>query len=180
MVLVLIIILLYNGTHSWNEKVTLTAANDAAGMVDDKGNVVAYGSEYSFYACQNITLHTTDTVDGNVHVSVAAPVVSNGYAYFTGSFAKEGFDRYTDKTVKGYGIVIFTEGHRDELTLKDVNKANRIFNLAASSLTCGNQFTLYSALPSVKKDVTYRAYVIYDVNGTELIEYSDIVKTSIG
>lgn len=171
---------LYNGTHSWNEKVTLTAANDAAGMVDDKGNVVAYGSEYSFYACQNITLHTTDTVDGNVHVSVAAPVVSNGYAYFTGSFAKEGFDRYTDKTVKGYGIVIFTEGHRDELTLKDVNKANRIFNLAASSLTCGNQFTLYSALPSVKKDVTYRAYVIYDVNGTELIEYSDIVKTSIG
>lgn len=173
---------LYNGTHNWNDKVTLTAANDAAGMVDDNGNVVAYGSEYSFYACQSITLHTTDTVDGNVHVSVAAPVTANGNVYFTGSFAKEGFDRYNDKTVKGYGIVIDTSGRTEieHLTLKDVNKANKVFNLSSSSLTCGNQFTVYTGAPQYKTSVYYRAYVIYEINGVETIEYSDIIQTTIG
>lgn len=173
---------LYNGTHNWNDKVTLTASNGAAGMVDDKGNVVAYGSEYSFYACQSITLHTTDTVDGNVHVSVAAPVTANGNVYFTGSFAKEGFDRYNDKTVKGYGIVIDTSGRTEieHLTLKDVNKANKVFNLSSSSLTCGNQFTVYTGAPQYKTSVYYRAYVIYEINGVETIEYSDIIQTTIG
>lgn len=171
---------LYNGTHNWNDKVTLTAANDAAGMVDDNGNVVAYGSEYSFYACQSITLHTTDTVDGNVHVSVAAPVTANGKVYFTGSFAKEGFDRYNNNTVKGYGVVIDTRGRNENVTLKDVNKANGVFNLAASSLTCGNQFTLYTGAPSNSTLVYYRAYVIYEINGVEIIEYSNIIQTTIG
>lgn len=171
---------LYNQSHKWNEKVTLNAGS-AAGMVNkDTGKLVAYGSDYSFYACENITLQAVDTVDGKVAVSVAAPVEANGNVYFTGSFAKQGFDRYTDKTVKGYGIVMNALGDTEDVTLKDVNSVNGVFNLAASSLTCGNQFTLYTSLPSSPATIIYRAYVIYDMNGTEVIEYSDLVRTTIG
>lgn len=171
---------LHNSNYNWNTKITLTATG-AAGMVDTAtGKLVAYGSEYSFYVCDNITLQATDSVDGKVAVSVANPVVSNGNVYFTGSFAKQGFDRLNkdDKSVKGYGIVIDVRGTNKALTLKDVNSKAGIFNLAASALTCGNQFTLFTTAPS-GRNVTYRAYVIYDVNGTEAIEYSDVIETTI-
>lgn len=169
---------LYSENHNWNSKVTLTASG-AAGMVNkDTGKLVAYGSEYTFYACESITLQAVNTVDGKVAVSVAAPVISNGNVYFTGSFAKQGHVPNNDPTVKGYGIVIDVYGNNKDLTLKDVDANNFVFNLAASKETCGSQFTLYTGAPS-GRNVTYRAYVIYEVNGTELIEYSDVVNTTI-
>lgn len=163
---------------NWNQKVTLTATG-AAGMVDTAtGKVVAYGSEYTFYACQSMTLQATDTVDGKVAVSVAMPVVSNGRVYFTGSFAKQGHVPNNDKTVKGYGIVIDVYGNNKDLTLKDIDSTVGVFNLAASAETVGSQFTLYTAAPS-GRSVTYRAYVIYEQDGAELIEYSDVIDTVI-
>lgn len=172
---------IHNAHYKWNQKVDLSATG-AAGMIDTAtGKLVAYGSNYSFYACQSITLQAVDSTDGKVAVSVAAPVTANGKVYFTGSFAKEGFDRDTDKTVKGYGIVMDVLGsHANDLSLKDVSNGNYVFNLAASSLTCGNQFTVYSNEPSMLTPINYRAYVIYEVNGTEVIEYSDIINTEIG
>lgn len=172
---------IHNAHYKWNQKVDLSATG-AAGMIDTAtGKLVAYGSNYSFYACQSITLQVVDSTDGKVAVSVAAPVTANGKVYFTGSFAKEGFDRDTDKTVKGYGIVMDVLGsHANDLSLKDVSNGNYVFNLAASSLTCGNQFTVYSNEPSMTTPINYRAYVIYEVNGTEVIEYSDIITTEIG
>lgn len=172
---------IHNAHYKWNQKVDLSATG-AAGMIDTAtGKLVAYGSNYSFYACQSITLQAVDSTDGKVAVSVADPVFANGKVYFTGSFAKEGFDRYTDKTVKGYGIVMDVLGsHANDLSLKDVSNGNYVFNLAASSLTCGNQFTVYSNEPSMTTPINYRAYVIYEVNGTEVIEYSDIITTEIG
>lgn len=171
---------IHNAHYNWNQKVDLTATG-AAGMVDTAtGKLVAYGSNYSFYACQNITLQAVSSTDGNVAVSVSNPVLSNGKVYFTGSFAKEGFDRNTDKTVKGYGIVIDVLGSHPDLTLKDVSNSKFVYNLAASSLTCGNQFTVYSGEPSMSTPVNYRAYVIYELNGTEVIEYSDVITTEIG
>ena len=171
---------IYNAPHKWNEKVDLTATG-AAGMIDTAtGKLIAYGSSYSFYACQSVTLQAVNSTDGKVAVSVAAPVISNGKVYFTGSFAKDGFDRYTDKTVKGYGIVMDVLGSHPDLTLKDVSNQNYVFNLASSSLTCGNQFTVYTNQPSMTTPVNYRAYVIYEVNGAEVIEYSDVVTTTIG
>ncbi len=170
---------LYSESHNWNSKVTLTASG-AAGMVNkDTGKLVAYGSEYTFYACESITLQAVDTVDGKVAVSVAAPVISNGNVYFTGSFAKQGHVPNHDASVKGYGIVIDVYGNNKDLTLKDVDANNYVFNLSASKETSGSQFTVYTGAPSGRA-VTYRAYVIYEVNGTELIEYSDVIDTTIG
>lgn len=169
---------IFNQTAKWNQKITLSAPG-AAGMIDTKNNkVVAYGSEYSFYACQSITLQAADTVDGNVAVSVVQPVVSNGNVYFTGSFAKQGHTPNNDNTVKGFGIVIDVYGNNKELTLKNVDSMNGIFNLAASLETVGSQFTVYTTAPS-NRGVTYRAYVIYEINGVEVIEYSDVVDTVI-
>lgn len=171
---------IHNAHYNWNQKVDLSATG-AAGMIDTAtGKLVAYGSVYSFYACQSITLQAVSSTDGKVAVSVAAPVTANGKVYFTGSFAKEGFDRDTDKTVKGYGIVMDVLGSHPDLTLKDVSNQNFVYNLASSSLTCGNQFTVYSNEPSMTTPINYRAYVIYEVNGTEVIEYSDVITTEIG
>lgn len=171
---------IHNAHYNWNQKVDLSATG-AAGMIDTAtGKLVAYGSGYSFYACQSITLQAVSSTDGEVAVSVAAPVTANGKVYFTGSFAKEGFDRDTDKTVKGYGIVMDVLGSHPDLTLKDVSNQNFVYNLASSSLTCGNQFTVYSNEPSMTTPINYRAYVIYEVNGTEVIEYSDVITTEIG
>lgn len=171
---------IHNAHYKWNQKVDLSATG-AAGMVDTAtGKLVAYGSNYSFYACQSVTLQAVNSTDGKVAVSVANPVLSNDKIYFTGSFAKEGFDRNTDKTVKGYGIVMDVLGTNPNLTLKDVSSNKFVYNLAASSLTCGNQFTVYSNAPSMTTPVNYRAYVIYEVNGTEVIEYSDVISTQIG
>jgi len=160
-------------TVKWNQLVTLTAPAGTAGLVDTATDkVAAYGAEYSFYACQSVTLQAADTVDGKVAVSVAQPVTSNGKVYFTGSFADPG-----NVKVKGYGVVIDVLGYNNALTLKDVNAKNYVFNLAASKLTCGNQFTLFTNAPANRQNVTYRAYVIYEIDGVELIEYSDVVAT---
>ncbi len=161
---------IYNAPHKWNDKVTLSA-NGAAGMVDTAtGKLIAYGSDYSFYACQSITLQAVNSTDVKAAASVVDPVISNSKMYITGSFAlPEGVK------VKGYGIVMDTYGNHPDLTLKDVDMNNYVFNLSVSKLTCGNQFTVYTGSDSaIGRHITYRSYVIYELNGAEMIEYSDV------
>lgn len=161
---------IHNAQYNWNQKVNLSATG-AAGMIDTAtGKLVAYGSDYSFYACQSITLQAVSSTDGKAAVSVVDPVISNSKMYLTGSFALP-----ENATVKGYGIVMDTYGNHSDLTLKDVDMNNFVFNMASSKLTCGNQFTAYTGSDSaIGRHITYRAYVIYEMNGTELIEYSNV------
>lgn len=161
---------IHNAQYNWNQKVNLSATG-AAGMIDTAtGKLVAYGSDYSFYACQSITLQAVSSTDGKAAVSVVDPVISNSKMYLTGSFALP-----ENATVKGYGIVMDTYGNHSDLTLKDVDMNNFVFNMASSKLTCGNQFTVYTGSDSaIGRHITYRAYVIYEMNGTELIEYSNV------
>lgn len=161
---------IHNAQYNWNQKVNLSATG-AAGMIDTAtGKLVAYGSDYSFYACQSITLQAISSTDGKAAVSVVDPVISNSKMYLTGSFALP-----ENATVKGYGIVMDTYGNHSDLTLKDVDMNNFVFNMASSKLTCGNQFTVYTGSDSaIGRHITYRAYVIYEINGTELIEYSNV------
>lgn len=161
---------IHNAQYNWNQKVNLSATG-AAGMIDTAtGKLVAYGSDYSFYACQSITLQAVSSTDGKAAVSVVDPVISNSKMYLTGSFALP-----ENVTVKGYGIVMDTYGNHPDLTLKDVDMNNFVFNMASSKLTCGNQFTVYTGSDSaIGRHITYRAYVIYEMNGTELIEYSNV------
>lgn len=161
---------IHNAQYNWNQKVNLSATG-AAGMTDTAtGKLVAYGSDYSFYACQSITLQAVSSTDGKAAVSVVDPVISNSKMYLTGSFALP-----ENATVKGYGIVMDTYGNHSDLTLKDVDMNNFVFNMASSKLTCGNQFTVYTGSDSaIGRHITYRAYVIYEMNGTELIEYSNV------
>lgn len=161
---------IHNAQYNWNQKVNLSATG-AAGMIDTAtGKLVAYGSDYSFYACQSITLQAVSSTDGKAAVSVVDPVISNSKMYLTGSFALP-----ENATVKGYGIVMDTYGNHSDLTLKDVDMNDFVFNMASSKLTCGNQFTVYTGSDSaIGRHITYRAYVIYEMNGTELIEYSNV------
>lgn len=161
---------IHNAQYNWNQKVNLSATG-AAGMIDTAtGKLVAYSSDYSFYACQSITLQAVSSTDGKAAVSVVDPVISNSKMYLTGSFALP-----ENVTVKGYGIVMDTYGNHPDLTLKDVDMNNFVFNMASSKLTCGNQFTVYTGSDSaIGRHITYRAYVIYEMNGTELIEYSNV------
>lgn len=161
---------IHNQNYNWNQKVELSATG-AAGMIDTAtGKLVAFGSSYSFFACQSVTLQAVNSTDGKAAVSVVDPVISNGKMYLTGSFALP-----DGATVKGYGIVMDTYGNHSDLTLKDVDMNNFVYNMAASKLTCGNQFTVYTGSDAASgRHITYRAYVVYDMNGTELIEYSNV------
>lgn len=163
-------------TAAYNEKVTVEAPGATALVDTATGKVVAYGSTYSFYACQDLTLKAVSSETTDVQVSVVKPVITDDIVYFIGQFAApEG------TTIKGQGIVIDTNGLNNNLTLKDVDSANKIFNMSVSKLTCGNQFTAYAPINSAAGSmVTYVAYVIYvDAYGNEQIAYSNVVEAQL-
>ncbi len=163
-------------TAAYNEKVTVEAPGATAIVDTATGKVVAYGSTYSFYACQDLTLKAVSSETTDVQVSVVKPVITDDIVYFIGQFAApEG------TTIKGKGIVIDTNGLNKNLTLKDVNSTNNIFNMSVSKLTCGNQFTAYAPINNAAGSmVTYVAYVIYvDAYGNEQIAYSNVVEAQL-
>lgn len=163
-------------TAAYNEKVTVEAPGATALVDTATGKVVAYGSTYSFYACQDLTLKAVSSETTDVQVSVVKPVITDDIVYFIGQFAApEG------TTIKGQGIVIDTNGLNKNLTLKDVDSANKIFNMSVSKLTCGNQFTAYAPINNAAGSmVTYVAYVIYvDAYGNEQIAYSNVVEAQL-
>ena len=166
----------------FNEYVTLNAAGAASYINDANGKTLCFGSEYSFYACRDITVKalttasTTASPDDFVDV-IATPVLDNGKVYLVGSFAlPEGC------TIQSFGIVFDALAAKpDNLSLADVSKDNYIFNLSASKYTCGgqrgNQFTVSFKQNSGDYPVgNYVAYAIYtDENGITQYVYSDVV-----
>lgn len=163
-------------TAAYNEKVTVEAPGATALVDTATGKVVAYGSTYSFYACQDLTLKAVSSETTDVQVSVVKPVITDDIVYFIGQFAApEG------TTIKGQGIVIDTNGINKNLTLKDVDSASQVYNMSVSKLTCGNQFTAYAPINNAAGSmVTYVAYVIYvDAYGNEQIAYSNVVEAQL-
>lgn len=162
----------------FNEYVTLTASGAASYINNENGKTLCFGSEYSFYACRDITVKALSTSASTASADViATPVLDNGKVYIVGSFAlPEGC------TIQSFGIVFDALASKpDNLSLADVSKDNYIFNLSASKYTCGgqrgNQFTVSFKQNSGDYPVgNYVAYAIYtDANGNTQYAYSDVV-----
>lgn len=162
----------------FNEKVTFSAEGAVAYINNANGKALCYGSEYSFFACQDITVKAVKSIDQEASTDViASPIIDdNGKVYIVGSFAlPEG------AKIKSFGIVLNgLDANDSDLSLSDVNSANKIYNLAASKYTCeeqnGNQFTISFNTNTMYRTGTYVAYAIYeDAHGNELYAYSDVV-----
>ena len=163
----------------FNEYVTLNAAGAASYINDANGKTLCFGSEYSFYACRDITVKALTTASTKASVDViATPVLDSdqGKVYIVGSFAlPEG------STIQSFGIVFDALASKSNLSLADVSKDNYVANLSASKYTCGgqlgNQFTVsFNQNSSVYPTGNYVAYAIYtDANGITQYAYSDVI-----
>lgn len=161
----------------YNELVTLSAPDAVAYINNANGKILCYGSEYSFYACQDITVKAvTEIEEQAASVDVADPIVDgSGKTYFVGSFAlPEG------AKIKSFGFVIdgLNTNHTD-LSLADLDPAQAVFNLSASKYTCagqnGNQFTVSFNSNRSYPSCSLVAYAIYeDADGNEFYAYSDV------
>lgn len=167
----------------YNEAVDLFADGAVAYKNAATDNYLCYGSEYSFYACQDITVQAVTSVEEQVaSVEVVTPILSADSTdsvdkvYLVGSFAlPEG------ATAKSWGFVLDRlDPSNDDVSLADLSVTDQIFNLSASKYTNpgqnGNQFTVSFNQSSMFPTGTVRAYVIYlDVNGNECYAYSDAI-----
>lgn len=161
----------------FNEYVTLSASGAASYINNENGKTLCFGSEYSFYACRDITVKALSTAASTASADViATPVLDNGKVYIVGSFAlPEGC------TIQSFGIVLDALASKSNLSLADVSKDNYVANLSASKYTCGgqlgNQFTVsFNQNGGVYPVGNYVAYAIYtDANGITQYVYSDVV-----
>lgn len=164
----------------FNEYVTLSASGAASYINNENGKTLCFGSEYSFYACRDITVKALSTAASTASADViATPVLDNGKVYLVGSFAlPEGC------TIQSFGIVFDALASKPNLSLADVNSANYVANLSASKYTCGgqrgNQFTVsFNQNSGVYPVGNYVAYAIYtDANGITQYVYSDVIKNA--
>lgn len=164
---------------TYNEEVTLSAPDAVAYINADNGKVLCYGSEYTFYAFQDVNVKAVTSIDeqtASVDVIKAPIVDSAGKTYIFGSFAlPEG------ATIKSYGIVMNAGDQNDaDLSLADLNKSQYIFNLSSSNYTCpdqnGNQFGISFSSSSSFPRASYVAYAIYEgADGNEYYAYSDVI-----
>lgn len=167
----------------YNEAVDLFADGAVAYKNAATDNYLCYGSEYSFHACQDITVQAvTSVVEQVASVEVVTPILSADSTdsadkvYLVGSFAlPEG------ATANSWGFVLDRlDPSNDDVSLADLSVTDQIFNLSASKYTNpgqnGNQFTVSFNQSSMFPTGTVRAYVIYlDVNGNECYAYSDAI-----
>lgn len=178
-----------NGDHidvqhaAYNELVTLAADNAVAYVNNANGKVLCYGSEYSFYACRDITVKALTSIDNQTaSVDLADPIVDSdaGKVYLVGSFALP-----EDATIQSYGFVLDRlDPTNDDLSLAEINSANQIFNLSASKYTNedqnGNQFTVSFNTDISYPNATIVAYAIYvDKAGNEYYTYSDVAINAV-
>lgn len=163
-------------TVKYNQLVTLT--KEGSKYFTDKATdkVLWTGDTYSFYACQNITVvaHADDKALETVDVSVSkAPIESNGITRFVGSFAQVP-SRYK---VLNYGVVVdFDNRYANDLSLAKVNKAEKVYNLSASSYDAkSNQFVV--GVTGTYTNINYVSYLICEdtTTGYRQIFYSNIV-----
>lgn len=163
----------------FNEYVTLSASGAASYINNENGKTLCFGSEYSFYACRDITVKALSTAASTASADViATPVLDSDQSkvYIVGSFAlPEGC------TIQSFGIVFDALASKSNLSLADVSSANYVANLSASKYTCGgqrgNQFTVsFNQNSDVYPVGNYVAYAIYtDANGITQYVYSDVV-----
>ncbi len=168
---------------AYNELVTLAADNAVAYVNNANGKVLCYGSEYSFYACRDITVKALTSIDNQTaSVDLADPIVDSdaGKVYLVGSFALP-----EDATIQSYGFVLDRlDPTNDDLSLAEINSANQIFNLSASKYTNedqnGNQFTVSFNTGISYPNATIVAYAIYvDKAGNEYYTYSDVAINAV-
>lgn len=164
--------------YEFNELVTLSDEGAVAYINNDNGKVLCYGSEYSFYACQDITVKAVTEIEEEASVDVIATPISDGAkVYLVGSFALP-----EDATIKAFGFVLdgFNSNHTG-LSLADVNPSMYVVNLFAYDYYCpeqnGNQFMINFTSGSAPSTYgTYVAYAIYeDADGNECYAYSDVI-----
>lgn len=165
----------YPVTTEYNKLITFDVPGAVAFVDTDTDTVLAYGSTYSFYACQNLNVQAVASVDEDVYVSVARPIISNGIATFIGSYAAP-----SNANVESYGIVMDVAGNTENLSLADVDANNYVYNLSASRVTCGNQFVINVPLNnSAGAQVKYVAYTIYTIDDVKYISYSPIIDATL-
>ena len=167
-------------TANFNELVTLKANGATAYVNADNGKVLCFGSEYSFYACRNLTVKAVKSTDVKASVDViSTPVLDgSGKVYLVGSFALP-----QGATIKNFGFVLDGNASAEtatDLTLAKVDKASQIFNLTASKYTNygqnGNQFTVSFNSAVGYNNANYVAYAIYtDASGNECYAYSNVI-----
>ena len=167
-------------TANFNELVTLKANGATAYVNADNGKVLCFGSEYSFYACRNLTVKAVKSTDVKASVDVISkPVLDgSGKVYLVGSFALP-----QGATIKNFGFVLDGNASAEtatDLTLAKVDKASQIFNLTASKYTNygqnGNQFTVSFNSAVGYNNANYVAYAIYtDASGNECYAYSNVI-----
>ena len=167
-------------TANFNELVTLKANGATAYVNADNGKVLCFGSEYSFYACRNLTVKAVKSTNVKASVDViSTPVLDgSGKVYLVGSFALP-----QGATIKNFGFVMdgnASTATATNLTLADVDQAKQIFNLTASKYTNygqnGNQFTISFNANAGYPSANYVAYAIYtDANGNECYAYSNVI-----
>lgn len=164
---------------SYNEAVTLTEDNAVAYLNNANGKVLCYGSEYSFYACRDITVEAVTSIDEQTaSVDMGSPIIDEdaGKVYLVGSFALP-----DDVTIQSYGFVLDRlDPFNSDVSLSDINTDNQIFNLSASNYTNtdqnGNQFTVSFNSDSSFTSASVVAYAIYvDNAGNEYYTYSDVI-----
>ena len=170
---------IYSTYPLYNEKVVLSDDNAVAYINADNGKVLCYGSEYTFYAYQDVNVKAVTSIDeqtASVDVIKAPIVDGNGKVYIFGNFAlPEG------ATIKSYGIVLNAGDQNDtDLSLADLNKGSYIYNLTSSNYTCqgqnGNQFGISFSSSSMYPKASYVAYAIYEgADGNEYYAYSDVI-----
>ena len=167
-------------TANFNQLVTLKANGATAYVNADNGKVLCFGSEYSFYACRNLTVKAVKSTDVKASVDViSTPVLDgSGKVYLVGSFALP-----QGATIKNFGFVMDGNALPEtatDLTLAKVDKASQIFNLTASKYTNygqnGNQFTVSFNSAVGYNNANYVAYAIYtDASGNECYAYSNVI-----
>lgn len=132
-------------------------------------------STYSFYACEDITIiEDVNEAPKEIGVNVVnAPVITNGRAFFVGSFGcvPEGCE------VISAGVVLDINGqYPDNLSLAKVDGDEGVLNMSAAKIEKDtNQFVLVYSNAAVLKNINYVAYVIYsDGSAMNKIAYSTI------
>lgn len=166
--------------YSYNDYVQLSDEGAVAYVNAANNKVLCYGSEYGFYACQDITVKAVDEITQEASVDVITEPIRDGQGqkiYLVGSFAlPEG------ATIKSFGFVMDgANANHEGLSLADLDPSNYIINLYAYDYTCegqnGNQFEIsFDAGTAPVARGTYVAYAVYtDASGNEQVAYSDVI-----
>jgi hypothetical protein len=148
---------------------------------DGIATIVAYGSDYSFYATNNTVVIPLSEEETNLLISTGIANVDAQGA--SAGLKQELVDATTKYSMVGtYGLpqgatlveagILFSKDQTAELTFANAGNGT-VYRMKSSQHTVGNQFVVSVVKPSSSYDVKYMSYVIYKLNGTEYTVYSN-------